>query len=222
MSRRLIWFVAAAAFLASAGQACADDWQSLFDGKSLSGWKSYKSATIGDAWVIDNGTLHLSHRGGGDIITEQTWADFEFEFEWKISEGGNSGVMYRVRVGDKAPYMSGPEYQLLDDGRHRDGKNPNTASASLYAMIAPTGRKLNPVGEWNSAKIVLRNNQLQHWVNGVKVVETTMGDDTWEAMVKDSKFKTWPQFGKSARGHLCLQDHGDKVWFRNLRIRELN
>ena len=131
-------------------------------------------------------------------------------------------MMFRVRKGDNAPYMSGPEYQLLDDTGHRDGKNENTSSGSLYAMIAPQGKKLNGVGEWNSARIKLHNDRLEHWVNGVKVVETTMGDKDWDEMVAASKFKKWPQFGKSATGHICLQDHGDKVWFRNLRIRDLD
>jgi len=199
----------------------AGDWISLFDGKSLEGWKPYKLDAIGSSWVVDDGTLHLSEKGGGDIITAQQFGDFELQFEWKISEGGNSGVMYCVRPGDKAPYMSGPEYQILDDSRHRDGKNESTSSAALYAMIPPEGKNLNKVGEWNTARIRLQDQNLQHWLNGSKVVETTLGDENWDQMVANSKFRQWPQFGKSPAGHICLQDHGDKVWFRNIRIREL-
>jgi hypothetical protein len=202
--------------------ATAAEWQTLFDGQSLAGWKSYKSDKIGDAWSVVDGTLHLSQGGGGDIMTEQTYTDFELKFEWKISEGGNSGVMYRVRPDDKAPYMSGPEYQVLDDSRHRDGKNPDTSAGALYAMIAPKGKQLNPPGEWNTATIKLHNGQLEHWLNGIKVVETTVGNAQWDKLVQESKFRQWPQFGRSMSGHICLQDHGDKVWFRNIRIRELD
>lgn len=206
----------------AAAPATAGEWQSLFDGRSLDGWKSYQPGPIGDEWVAENGTLHLTRGGGGDIITEDTWKNFELEFEWQISPGGNSGVMYRVRTGDKRPYFSGPEYQLLDDSTLGKGGNQKHSTGALYALVAPENKTLNPPGEWNAGKIVLRDNHLEHWVNGAKVVETTIGDDNWAAMVADSKFRQWPQFGTTDEGHVCLQDHGNEVRFRNLRIRSLD
>lgn len=204
--------------------ANADDqgWIPLFDGKSLNGWKTYAGGgPVADKWVAEDGVLHLTGKGGGHIITEATFDNFELEFEWKISPGGNSGVMYRVRTGDKAPHFSGPEYQVLDDSSHRDGQDEKKSAGSLYALIAAKGKKVNPVGEWNQSRIVLKGNHLEHWLNGVQVVETELHTDEWKALVGDSKFRTWEQFAQTAKGHICLQDHGDPVWYRNIRIRPL-
>ncbi len=196
-------------------------WTSLFDGTTLTGWKSYSGKPIGSQWVVEDGAIHLTAGGGGDIVTEQEFGDFEFQFQWKVAPGANSGVMYRVRPGDKAPYFSGPEYQVLDDARHRDGGNPKTSAAALYGLIAGEGRELKAVGEWNTGKIVVQGNHIEHWLNGRKVVETDTGTDAWRAMIAGSKFKDWKQFAAAPAGMICLQDHGDKVWFRDLRIREL-
>jgi len=189
--------------------------------QTLAGWKSYSGEPIGSQWVVENGALHLTGGGGGNLVTDKEFQDFEFQFQWKVSPGANSGVMYRVRPGDKAPYLSGPEYQVLDDSKHRDGANPKMSAAALYALIAGSDKELKPVGEWNSAKIVLKGNHVEHWLNGKKVVETDIGTDAWNSMIADSKFKDWKQFGGSPKGMICLQDHGDKVWFRDLKIREL-
>ena len=216
-----------AALFASAlilcGSAVADEsgWVNLFDGKTLAGWKSYSGKPIGSQWVVEDGALHLTGGGGGDLVTDKEFQDFELQFQWKVSPGANSGVMYRVRLGDKAPYLSGPEYQVLDDSKHRDGGNPKTSAAALYGLIAGSNRELKPVGEWNSSTIVLKGNHVEHWLNGRKVVETDIGTDGWNSMIADSKFKDWKQFGGSKKGLICLQDHGDKVWFRDLKIREL-
>jgi hypothetical protein len=216
-----------AALLASGlilcGSAFAEEsgWVNLFDGKTLAGWKSYSGKPIGEQWVVEDGALHLTGGGGGDIVTDKEFKDFEFQFQWKVAPGANSGVMYRVQPGDRAPYFSGPEYQVLDDAKHRDGGNPKTSAAALYALIAGTGKELKPVGEWNTGKIVLRGNHLEHWLNGKKVVDTDIGTEGWKSMIADSKFKDWKQFGAAPKGMLCLQDHGDKVWFRDLKIREL-
>lgn len=193
----------------------------LFDGKSLDAWRGYKNEAIGAAWVVEDGALHLSKGGGGDIISKAEFEDFELELEWKVAPGANSGVMYRVRLGDGAPYFSGPEYQILDDAKHADGKNPKTSAGSLYALVAADGKELKPVGEWNTTKIVIKGNQLEHWLNGKKVVDIEIGGESWNKLVEGSKFKSWTQFGKSPKGHICLQDHGDKVWYRNIRVTKL-
>jgi len=206
---------------ASAVQADDGEWQVLFDGESIDSWQDYKGGPVRDGWIVEDGALVLPKGGGGDICTKDTYGNFEFSFEWKISEGGNSGIIYLSRAGDGAPYMSGPEYQILDDSKHADGRNPKTSAGALYALIAADGKELKPVGEWNTGRIVKRGEHLEHWVNGRKVVDTTMHTDDWNQMVADSKFNAWEQFGKTDKGHICLQDHGNKVWYRDLKIREL-
>jgi hypothetical protein len=183
--------------------------------------QKYDGQPISKGWVAEDGVLSLKEKGGGDIITEEQYENFELEFDWKIQPGGNSGVMYLVRTGDPAPYFSGPEYQVLDDAKHADGKNPKTAAGSLYALMAAEGKKVNPPGEWNTGKIVLRNKHLEHWVNGKKLIEIEVRGERWNELVKASKFNAWSQFGQADKGHICLQDHGDPVSYRNIRIRQL-
>lgn len=206
---------------ATSSAADKDGWIMLFDGKSLDGWTKYNGQPIKSGWVAEEGVLSLKQKGGGDIITKEQFENFELEFEWKITPGGNSGVMYLVQTGDRAPYFSGPEYQVLDDAKHRDGKNPKTSAGALYALVAADGKKIHPVGEWNTAKIVLKNRHLEHWVNGKKVVDIEVQGDKWNELVKNSKFNKWTQFGKAQKGHICLQDHGDPVSYRKIRIRRL-
>lgn len=221
--RKLAILIAAIAFSFSPISADSKDgWTVLFDGQSTDQWQDYKGGPVGEAWKIEDGALTMTAKGGGNVATKQTYSDFDFRFEWKISPGGNSGVIFLSRPGDGAPYMSGPEYQILDDSKHKDGGNLKTSAGSLYALIAPKGKTLNPVGEWNSGRIVKNGANLQHWVNGKKVVETTIGDANWDKMVANSKFKKWSQFGKTAKGHLVLQDHNDRVWYRNLKIKDLS
>jgi hypothetical protein len=219
--RRSLALLASGLILCSSALAEESGWVNLFDGKTLAGWKSYSGKPIGTQWVVEDGALHLTGGGGGDIVTDREFKNFEFQFQWKVAPGANSGVMYRVQPGDRAPYMSGPEYQVLDDAKHRDGANPKTSAAALYALIAGNDRELKPVGDWNTGKIVLRGNHLEHWLNGKKVVETDLGTEAWKSMLAESKFKEWKQFGAAPQGMICLQDHGDKVWFRDLKIREL-
>ena len=211
-----------AAFLTAPVSADDGKWTVLFDGKNTDQWQDYKGGPVKDAWAVQDGSLTLTKGGGGNIATKKQYSDFEFAFEWKVSPGGNSGIIYLSRPGDNAPYMSGPEYQILDDDKHRDGKNPKTSAGALYALIAADGKKLNDVGEWNTGRIVKRGKHLEHWVNGKKVVETTLHTDKWNKMVAESKFSKWSQFGKSAKGHIVLQDHGDQIWYRNMKIRELS
>lgn len=155
-------------------------------------------------------------------MTKEEFDDFELMFQWKVERGSNSGVMYRVSLGDRAPYFSGPEYQILDDAVHNDGKNPLTSAASLYGLYVPEGKELAPVGEWNTAKIVVQGTRVEHWLNGKKVVEADFASDDWQTRLEKSKFKTWPKFAKNRTGHIALQDHGDRVYFRDITIRRLS
>ncbi len=201
--------------------AAADQTLVLFDGSSLDAWRGYAQEKIGDGWKIADGGLQFDGSGGGDIITKQSFTDFELTFDWKVTSGANSGVMYRVTLGDSAPYLSGPEYQILDDDNHPDGKNEKTAAASLYGLYAPQDKTLQPVGQWNTAKIVQVGDHIEHWLNGKKVVEAEIGSPDWNKRVAESKFKDWAKFAASRTGHICLQDHGHEVWFRDIRIKRL-
>ena len=193
----------------------------LFDGKNLDQWRGYKNEKIGEGWAIEEGVLKLTKGGAGDIVTKAEFADFEFSFEWKVEKGSNSGVMYRVSLGDNAPYFSGPEFQILDDAVHADGKNPLTSAGAAYGMYVAKDKELKNVGEWNSAKIVLNKNHLEHWLNGKKVVDAEIGSEDWNERLAKSKFKDWPKFGKNTSGHIAIQDHGDVVYYRNITIKTM-
>mgnify|MGYP002078311930 CR=1 FL=1 len=196
-----------------------DDYLTLFDGSSLDHWRGYRQERIGRGWKIEEGVLHFDGSGGGDIVTRDEFSDFELIFSWKVAEGANSGVMYRVSLGDQAPYLTGPEYQILDDQKHADGRNPMTSAASLYGLYAPENKVLKPVGEWNEAKIRVEGNRIEHWLNGEKVVDCEIGSDDWNHRVANSKFAQWDRFATNRSGHICLQDHGDRIWFRDIKIR---
>ncbi len=199
------------------------EWISLFDGKSLDGWKRYRGKGMpGKQWQTKNGVLHLTGGGGGDIMTKQKFSDFVLELEWKISPGGNSGIMYRVKAGEIVPWRNGPEYQILDNAKHRDGKNPKTSAAALYGMVPAKSGKLKPVGQYNKTKIVLKGKHLEHWLNGKKVVEIEIGGERWNKLYKASKFRKYENFGRMRTGHIVLQDHGDPVWYRNIRVRRIS
>jgi hypothetical protein len=199
-----------------------EGWKQLFDGKDTSQWRGYKATSFPTkGWRVENGTLrHVAGEGGGDLITLDKFSDFELRFEWKVSPGANSGVIYRVTEDHNASYETGPEYQVLDESKHADGKNPKTSAAALYALIAcNTEKELKPVGEWNKARIVVKGNQAEHWLNKKKVVEYQWGGSETQKLISESKFKGMPGFAKNSSGHICLQDHGDDVWFRNIKIR---
>ncbi len=197
--------------------------QVLFDGTDLDHWRGYANEEVGAGWkVVDETLMFDGESGGGDIVTREAYGDFELMFDWKVSEGANSGVMYRVSLGDPAPYFSGPEFQILDDSAHGDGTNEMTSAGALYAMYAPQEKELQEVGEWNTAKIVLNGNHVEHWLNGVKVVDAELHSDVWNEKLAASKFKDWEKFGKNEAGHIAFQDHGDQVWYRNIRIKSLD
>ncbi|MCH2178204.1 MAG: DUF1080 domain-containing protein [Mariniblastus sp.] len=193
----------------------------LFDGGSLDHFEGYKSKKIGAGWKSENGELVFDGSGGGDIVTKESFDNFELTFEWKVTKGANSGVMYRVSMGDGAPYLSGPEFQILDDANHNDGRNEATSAGSLYALYKPDGKQLKPVGQWNQSKIILDGNHVEHWLNGNKVVDAELHSDDWNERVAGSKFKNWEKFGQNKGGRICFQDHGDEVAFRDIKIKKL-
>jgi hypothetical protein len=205
-------------------QEKAAGWKLLFDGKTADGWRAYRGKKMPDKWHVVDGALVFTPQSGnegGDIVTTDEYDSFELAFEWKISSGGNSGVMYRVSEDEAAPYMTGPEYQILDNAKHPDGKSKLTSAASCYALYAPAKDATRPVGEWNKGRIVVKGNHVEHWLNGEKVVAYEFGSDDWNQRVQASKFKEWAKFGKEPKGHIDLQDHGDEVAYRSLKIRSL-
>lgn len=199
-----------------------DGWTLLFDGTSLDGWRAFKSEALPGGWVVKDGILARTG-AGGDLMTKQEFGSFILDLDYRISEGGNSGIMYRVTTDGDRPYYSGPEYQILDNARHPDAKNgPDRFAGANYALNAPEVNASHPAGEWNNARIVVNGNYVEHWLNGEKVVSYELGSDDWKRRVAASKFNEWPMYGKAARGHIVLQDHGDLVEFRSIKIKSLN
>lgn len=203
-------------------------WQYLFDGTSTEGWRGYnKDYFPNDGWIIDGGTLRcVAGANGGDIIFDKKFSNFELSFEWKISEAGNSGVFILVQeLPGQAMYMSSPEFQILDNDKHPDaklGRNGNRTASSLYDLIPANPQNSKPVGEWNSAEIIVNKGKVTHIHNGAVVVEYELWTEQWKAMVGDSKFRNWPNFVEPAReGFIGFQDHGNDAWFRNIKIKAL-
>jgi hypothetical protein len=200
----------------------AEGWKLLFDGKSTMGWHKYKGKEVGDQWKAVDGALTLAHKdgkNGGDIVTDDMFDSFELAIEWKVTKGANSGIMYRVAETEDAPYFTGPEYQILDNAGHEDGKHKETSAASCYALYAPSEDATKPVGEWNQTRIIIKGDHVEHWLNGKKVVSYDLGSDDWDKRVAASKFKEWKKFGTIKKGGIDLQDHGDDVAYRNIKIR---
>jgi hypothetical protein len=197
-------------------------WMLLFDGKSLDGWRGYKTEAVGSGWKAQDGALTLTAAKAGDVMTKSEFADFELSFEWKISEGGNSGVIYRVGLGETASHRTGPEYQVLDNEKAKDNKLGNHLAGSLYDLGTAAPRDLTkPAGQWNESKLIVRGWKVEHWLNGKKVVAVDLAAPEGRAWVAASKFKDWPKFASLAKGHIAFQDHGDVVSYRSIKIREL-
>ena len=200
----------------------AAGWRPLFDGDSTDGWVAFRGdAFPAQGWEVADGTLHhLPGGGGGDLVTERAFRDFELRFDWKVAPGANSGVIYRVGDQHDATWQTGPEFQVLDDAAHAD-LDPRHSAGALYALHAPEGKRLNPAGQWNRGRILVLGNRIEHQVNGVTVVTADMGSGDWRARVEESKFGAMPDFASLPAGRIALQDHGNEVWYRNLFVRDL-
>ena len=202
----------------------AEGWTLLFDGDDLSAWRGFQKEDVPAGWGIAQNAIHYDPEaeGGGDLITKKEYGDFVLRLDWKIAEGGNSGIMYRVSEDRDATWKTGPEYQVLDNARHPNAEDgvEHTAGA-VYALYGPSEDATRPAGRWNRARIVARDGRVEHWLNGTNVVSYEWGSAEWKKRVARSKFSSMPGFGKNERGHIALQSHGDNVWYRNVKIRPL-
>lgn len=205
----------------------AAGWELLFDGETTEGWRGYnQDAFPNTGWQVENGALRVTEDGGGgDIVTTETYDDFVLKLEWKISEAGNSGVFYRAIEQDGvAIYWSAPEMQILDNINHPDagrGENGNRKAGSLYDLIPATPQTFTGHGEWQEVMIVAEGSEIEHWLNGTKVLEYELWTPDWYEMIRNSKFVDHPEFGDAREGHIGLQDHGTRASFRNIMIKEL-
>ena len=196
-------------------------WTVLFDGKTVKGLRGYKQSGFPDSWEIVDGTLKTIPGNSMDLISEEVYKNFELELEWKVPEGGNSGIFYFATEEGDYIWQSAPEMQVVDDKKHTDGKNTLTSAGALYALIAPSANVVKPVGEFNQVRIKVKNNHVEHWLNGTKIVEYVYGSDMMWDIVAKSKFNKMPLFAKASEGHIGLQgDHG-LIWYKNIRIRRL-
>jgi hypothetical protein len=198
-------------------------WVLLFDGKTSTGWKHFKGGPFPNGWIIENGVLTLDNTvkpRPGDIITEDQFSDFELSLEFRTTKGANSGIKYFILPGTNL----GLEFQILDDENHPDakqGKNGNRLQGGLYDLISPKGKKDKPIGEWNQARIISKGNHVEHWLNGKKVVTFERGSDAFKTLINGSKYKDSKDFSTPVQTPILLQDHGNVVSFRNIKIRKL-
>jgi hypothetical protein len=196
------------------GPNAADKWTSYGADADHSKWP--------DSWKAEDDVLHCVGGGKGDLRTKQPYADFDLRFEWKVPPRGNSGLMYRVEESKDPAYHTGPEFQLLDNAGHSDGGDKLTSTGSLYGMYGPTQEVAKPAGQWNSARILVQDKHIQHFLNGKLIVSAVIGSPEWNRLVSASKFSAWKKFGLMPTGYIVLQDHGDEVWFRNIRLKALD
>lgn len=214
------------------GKEQKDGWQLLFDGKDLSQWHNYGKENVGREWKMSDGTIHLDasekNKEGGDLISNKAYTNFDLKLDWKISEKGNSGVLFYVQEDPakyQETYFTGPEMQVIDNGTptrpgHPDAKIYTHRAGDLYDLIA-SKEVANPVEQWNHVEVKSLNGHLDFYMNGEHTLSTTMWNDDWKKMIAISKFKRWPEFGTFKTGKIALQNHGDDVWFKNIRIKEL-
>ena len=201
----------------------AEGWELLFDGTSLDHWRGFKQQGVPTGWLIRGGAIHFLGEGpAGDIITKEQYQDFELRLEWQVSEGGNSGIFFHASEDFDHAWESGPEMQVLDDDGHPDGSKPETRAGTNYALHPASKEVIKPAGEWNRVGLIVNGAHVEHWVNGEKIVEYELWSDGWKERVAKSKFAAMPAYGQSKTGHIVLQDHGDPVWFRGIKIRRLN
>ena len=202
----------------------AEGWRMLFDGESWEGWRGYrKDAPPEKGWVIEDGTLHVkANGGGGDIVTEEIFGDFELSIEFKVASAANSGIIYRVDESLAYPWMTGPEFQILDDAASHENQFPSHTVGSVYDLyIAAETKPIKLAGEWNHARIRISDGIVKHFLNGMKVAQYDMNSEEWTDKIARSKFRDMEGFGIQERGRISLQDHGNDVWFRNIKVRDL-
>ena len=209
----------------------AEEWRPLFDGESLSGWHGYNGASL-ESWTIEDGAIKSVGTEGNygsdmraDLVTDDEFTDFELRIDWKATEGGNSGIMYGVIEDERydAAWKTGPEYQLVDDVGFPEELEAWQKAAANYAMHAAAADKpLKPVGEWNTSRIIVHGNHVEHWLNGAKVLEFERWNDEWQTLKNAGKWQDAPDYGSAATGHIVIQDHGSVFWFRNVMIREID
>ncbi len=215
----------------SNGEKSSNGWVSLFDGKTTTGWHSYGKDKADGIWNVEDGAICLTDKkqrtqgsGGGDLVTDKEYGDFDLKLEWKIAKNGNSGIIFYV-VEDptkyKESYNTGMEMQVLDNDGHPDGKLIRHRAGDLYDLISSSKESVKPVGEWNEVEIISKNGKLQLFLNGTNVVTTQLWDDNWRAMLANSKFKNMLGFGTFKKGKIALQDHSNMVCYRNIKIKEL-
>ena len=216
-----------------------EGWQLLFNGKSLKGWRGFGLKKAPDGWVVEDGTIKILPKTdwprqadgqpilGADLITVETFDNFELVWDWKIGKGGNSGVKYNVSEELSISYPPkgcalGFEYQMMDDSGLK-GRSMHNSTGSLYDLVPPAEEKLlKPVGQFNTSRILFHGNHVEHWLNGKKVLEYDMGSNSFDALIQKSKFKDIPGFAEKRKGHIVLQDHAEEAWFKNIKIRKLN
>jgi hypothetical protein len=203
-------------------------WILMFDGKTSYGWRGYLMDTFPEGWTVENGTLMSLGRGddtGGDIIYDKQFSNFELSLDWKISRKGNSGIFYHIQENEKfkSTYFTGPEYQLIDDVRFPQRLVAWQQTGADYAMhpADPDRKQLNPAGQWNNATILFNQGHVEHWLNGKKIVEFEAWTDDWYKKVNKGKWKDYKSYGLAKTGYIGLQDHGSRIWFKNIKIREL-
>lgn len=211
------WFVCVAVL--SINVVAEDKKVDLFDGESLKGWHGYQKQDIAKVWVVEDNAI-VSVGKGAALVSDQAFDNFELRFEWKISKGSDSGILYRVSEEPKEPRQSGPEFQIVDE-ETKEPKPPINTTASLFSLYGAEKKELKPVGEFNESRIVVRGKHIQHWLNEAKVVECHIGSEDWNKKVAASEFSEWNGFAKSESGHIALQSSEAKVWFRNITIKKL-
>lgn len=220
MQKVAIWL-----WIAMAWASCAPEKPgiSLFNGRDLSGWRPFRNAP-NNSWEVVDGVLHCKgYQAGaphlrGDLITENQYENFDLTLEWKISPQGNSGIMFRVSEAFGQTYATGPEYQLIDDEGYPGELKPENKTACNYDLHVATDKVLRPAGEWNEARLRVNGHLVSHFLNGQKVLEYELHSEDWKTRVANSKWKDFPGYGTEKKGHIALQDHGNEVWFRNIRL----
>lgn len=197
-----------------------DGWTLLFDGKTLNGWHRYQQPGNTEGWEVQDGALTKT-TANADLLSDRTFANFELLLEWKIQAKGNSGIFFWATEDTKVVYMNAPEIQVLDNAGHPDGKSPLTSAGALYGLFPSDSTFPKPVGEWNLVRVVAKGSVIETWFNGHKIARADFDSPELLAQIAKTKFAAWPTYGKSRKGSIGLQEHGNIVWYRNIKIREL-